>query len=143
MSGAVVVVSPEPVCGVVLNLADRREHVLIEPFVPDRPVVAFDIGVLLRLARLNILKNNRALRCPLPEAVTDIFRAVVDPDAAGTSAPLNDPLKRPDHAARRQREVTSMPSPSRLKSSTTLSSRKDLVSSRRSAMKSIDQTVFG
>jgi hypothetical protein len=50
--GALIVVSPEPLCCVILHLADGCEVVLAQPFVADGPVVAFDIGILLRLARL-------------------------------------------------------------------------------------------
>ncbi len=50
---AVVVVSPELLCGVVLCLLDAFDDVLIDPFVADGVVVALDIGVLLWLVPLH------------------------------------------------------------------------------------------
>ena len=44
---AVAVVSPEPLCGVVLCLLDAFEDVLVQPFMPNRAVVALDVDVLL------------------------------------------------------------------------------------------------
>ena len=58
--GAIIVVSPEPVCGVVLHLLDCCEHVLIQQLVPNGSVVAFDTDVLLRLTRLDVLDRNAA-----------------------------------------------------------------------------------
>jgi len=40
MFGAVVVVSPEPLCGVILGLFDSFDDVLVQPFMPDGSVVA-------------------------------------------------------------------------------------------------------
>ena len=45
----VVVVSPEPIRGLILCLLYSFKNVLIEPFVADRAIVALDVGVLLRL----------------------------------------------------------------------------------------------
>ena len=57
--GAVVVVSPEPLYGVVLHLLDGCKHVLIQPLVADSSVVALNVGILLRLARLNGLDSGQ------------------------------------------------------------------------------------
>ena len=56
--GASVVVSPEAACGVVLHLRDCCKIVLAQPLVPDGSVVALDIGVLLRLAGLDMENRN-------------------------------------------------------------------------------------
>ena len=55
---AVVVVSPEPLRGVILCLLDAFDDVLVEPFMPDGAVVALDLGVLLGLARLDVLNSD-------------------------------------------------------------------------------------
>ena len=52
--GSVVIVSPEPFGRLVLSLLDGFKDVLVQPFVPYRAIVALDVGVLLRLARLDI-----------------------------------------------------------------------------------------
>lgn len=40
-----MVVGPEPLGGNLLDLLDAFENVQVQPFVPDRPVVALNIGV--------------------------------------------------------------------------------------------------
>lgn len=47
-----MVVRPEPFSGNLPHFVDAFEDVEIQPFVPDRPVVALDISVLLRLQSL-------------------------------------------------------------------------------------------
>lgn len=49
---AVIVVCPEPLLGRVLSLLDALDEVLVQPFVPDRAIVALKEGVLLRQTRL-------------------------------------------------------------------------------------------
>jgi hypothetical protein len=56
--------------------------------------------------------------------------------------PVGNPIGEDLHSAGSEKS-TSMPNPSRLKSSKTFNSRNCLPSSKRSAMKSIDQTRFG
>jgi hypothetical protein len=45
-------------CGEVLGLLDVFNDVLIKPFVTERAVVTFNIGVLLRLSGLDVLDDN-------------------------------------------------------------------------------------
>ncbi len=52
--GSQICICPEPLRGVVLHHLDGCKHVLIQPFVPDGTVVAFNVGVLLRLAGLDM-----------------------------------------------------------------------------------------
>lgn len=49
-----VVVSPEPAYGVIVHLLDAFEVISPQPFGSDNSVLSFDIGILLRLARLDI-----------------------------------------------------------------------------------------
>jgi hypothetical protein len=56
---------------------DGFDDVLIEPFVPDGAVVALDIGVLLRLAGLDMPNADASPRCPFQQFAADVFRAVV------------------------------------------------------------------
>jgi hypothetical protein len=44
-----VIVAPEPASGIVLDFFGSVEQILYQPIVTDSSVVAFDIGVLLRL----------------------------------------------------------------------------------------------
>ena len=67
--GAVVVVCPEPLRGLILGLLDVFNDVLVQPFVPDGAVAAFDVGVLLRLSGLNVLDGNPLFLCPFRQLV--------------------------------------------------------------------------
>ena len=52
-----MVVGPEPLGGNLLHLLDAFENVQIQPFVPNRPVVALNVGVLLGLAGLDVVNQ--------------------------------------------------------------------------------------
>ena len=86
---AVVVVCPEPLRGVALGLLDAFDDVLVEPLMPNRAVVAFDVGVLLGLSWLDVLDGDAPFLGPDQQLATDVFRAVVDPCGAGLAAPLD------------------------------------------------------
>lgn len=49
-----IIVSPEPSRGLILHLLDAVKVMSPKPFRSNRSVVAFDIGVLLRLSQLNV-----------------------------------------------------------------------------------------
>jgi hypothetical protein len=50
--------------------------VLVEPFMRDGVVVAFDVGVLLWLSELDVLDGNSLLLCPFQQLAADVFRAI-------------------------------------------------------------------
>lgn len=60
----------------MLGLLDAIDDVLIQPFMPDRAVVALDVGVLLGLSRLNVRQGDTLLFSPIQQGLTDIFRAI-------------------------------------------------------------------
>jgi hypothetical protein len=62
---------------VILDLLDCVPDELAKPFLADSPIVAFDIGVLLWLARLDIEQVNAALLRPGLQFSADVFRTVV------------------------------------------------------------------
>lgn len=45
---------PEPFGGNLPHLVDAFEDIVVQPFVPDCPIMALDIGVLPGLAGLNV-----------------------------------------------------------------------------------------
>jgi len=61
---------------VFLDLLDRVEDELAEPFLADRPVVALYISVLLRLAGLDVEDPDASLCGPGLQRGADIFGAV-------------------------------------------------------------------
>jgi hypothetical protein len=78
----VVVVSPEPLRGVVLCLFDSFDDVLVQQLMPNRPVVALDISVLLGLAGLDVLDGNRMFLRSFSQRFVDIFGTVVEPNGS-------------------------------------------------------------
>jgi hypothetical protein len=57
--------------------------------MPNRAVVALDVGVLLGLAGLDVLDGDAAFLGPDQQLATDVFRAVVDPYGARLAAPFD------------------------------------------------------
>jgi hypothetical protein len=53
-----VVVSPEPLCGLVLRFLIRFKDVLAQPFAGDGAIVALDISVQLGFDWLDVFKPN-------------------------------------------------------------------------------------
>jgi putative transposase len=49
---------------VVLSLLYAADDILVQPFMPDGTVVAFDLGILLRFSGLNVLDADSAHLCP-------------------------------------------------------------------------------
>jgi hypothetical protein len=68
---------PKPVRGKRLCVLNGFNDVLIEPFVPDRAIIALDIGILLRFAGLDMVRRNALFFSPCYQLSTDIFRAIV------------------------------------------------------------------
>ena len=86
----------------MLCLFDAFYNVLIQPFVPNRSVIALNIGILLRFARLDMLDCDVAFFSPFQELATDVFRSIINPNALRFSPPLDDPVQAPDHPLSRQ-----------------------------------------
>jgi hypothetical protein len=103
MLGRSLLVSPQSLRGVFLHLLNRCKHVLIQPLMPDRPIVTLDVCVLLRLTRLDVLDGDATTFGPSQQMSADVFRAVVYPDCERWSPPFDDPIEAADDACRRQR----------------------------------------
>ena len=65
--------------------------------MPNRPVVALDVSVLLGLAWLDVLDGNPMFLSPFSQRFTDVFGALVDPDRARFSAPFDDVIEAAYH----------------------------------------------
>lgn len=72
-----MVVAVPPVFGHAPHLVEVGEDVAVEYLGAVGLVEAFDVGVLGRLARLDVDELDTALFGPLLECFTDEFRAVV------------------------------------------------------------------
>ena len=71
---------------------------MAEPVVADRPVVAFDIGVLLRVTGLDVIQPDASAFGPGDKGSADVFRAVVAANDLRLAAPLDDLIQCPYHA---------------------------------------------
>ncbi len=60
----------------ILGLLGAFDDVLVEPFMPNRAVVALDVGVLLGLPGLDVLDCDALFLGPYQQLATDVFRAV-------------------------------------------------------------------
>lgn len=89
---------PHPVGRIVLHLLNRLEQVMTEPVVADCPVVAFDISVLLRVSRLDVVQPDASALCPSDEGATDVFRAVIAANELRFVTPLDDLIQCPHHS---------------------------------------------
>ena len=58
--------------------------------MPDRPAIALDIGVLLGLAGPDVGQGDALHFSPGHQRGTDVFRAIVESDRRGLSAPFDD-----------------------------------------------------
>jgi len=66
-----MIVVPDPLCGEVSHLIQIVPVILTEPFISDSPVKPFNVGVLLGLAWLNVLKLNTHFLGPLLHQAVD------------------------------------------------------------------------
>lgn len=103
--GPFVVVGPEPSGSEVSDLLDVLKQVLTQPVVAHSTIVSLHVGVLLRLARLDVVDTNPVLLRSDLQAMADILRTVVATYGFRLAAPFHDLLQYPDDSLGRQREV--------------------------------------
>jgi len=65
----------------------------------------FDVSILWRLGRLDVLNRDVALLRPFHELSTDVFRAIVDSHALRFAIPFVDLVQASDDPLGRQRVV--------------------------------------
>ena len=75
----------------------RFGQMLIQPFVPDGSVEAFDVGILLRLARLDKERVDATLHRPGAKLMADDFWPIVSANDSWRSSPLDDLVQRTDN----------------------------------------------
>ena len=84
---------PKPVSGVILNVLQCVEQVLSQPVVTHRAVVTLNVGILLRIARLNKYQLNALVLCPHSKLVADVLRTIITSNRAWFSTPFNDQIQ--------------------------------------------------
>ena len=86
--GPLCVVLPHPLCTDLPHLVQRLTHIGVEDLMPDGPIKALDIGVLIRLAGLNMPEGNAPLGAPRRKSFCDEFWTVIHSNRLGL--PLSD-----------------------------------------------------
>ena len=76
-----------------------------QPIVAHRAVIALDISILLRLARLDEVDANAAFGGPGQRHGADVLRAVIAANDLGFATPFDDPVEGADDAFGRQGEI--------------------------------------
>lgn len=104
MRPGVVVVDPPGFDGLA-SIGQADEPALVQAFVAEPPVEAFDVGVLHGLARLNEGERDAAGVCPLVERAPGELGAIVHHDRLRQSADAGQPIERSDDPCAGQREV--------------------------------------
>lgn len=100
-----MIICPQPARREPLDFLDGLEQVLPQPVIAHCPVVTLDIGVLLRITGLDMLKPNAALLRPSTQAPADISRTIVAANDFGSAPPLDDLLQGTNDAFSRQRQI--------------------------------------
>lgn len=94
--GSLVAVDPQPACCRILHLLNGFEQGLRQPVIADGAVVAFDIGVLLRLHWLDMLDPNAVVARQVLERVANVLGPVIAAQDGRLAAPCDVLLQRPD-----------------------------------------------
>ena len=75
---------------------------LADPAVPDRTVVSFDIGILLRIPWLDVFNANTVFFSPITENVTNKLRSIIASNDGGLTSPFDELIKLTNTPHRRQ-----------------------------------------
>ncbi len=100
-----MIVVPHPASGLILHLINRVKQLLRQPVITNGSIEALDVGVLLRLARLNVLDSDSVFAGPGLHSTTDILGAVIAPYHLRFPAPADDLFQRPNQSVCRQSEI--------------------------------------
>ena len=102
-SGLVVVTSPAR--DLASGIGETREPVLVETFVPEAAIEAFNVGVLCQAARLNQNVFDLVRLCPSEKGSRGELRSVVGSDGFRVTAKLRCLVKQACDVARAHAEV--------------------------------------
>ena len=89
---AFVAVCAQQFCCLMQCLLHTFDNEFIQPFMPNRSVIALDILILLQFARLDTLDCDVVFFRPLQKLAADVFWSIIDPNAFWSSPPLDDPV---------------------------------------------------
>jgi hypothetical protein len=99
--GALAVVDPQPGVRQGPQFGDRLEEMRVEDLGPIAAIEAFDIGVLIGLARLDVMNRGAMRSTPIDEGLRRKFGTVVDADRRGTPVDGHQLVEGPGDTAKR------------------------------------------
>lgn len=103
--GSLLVVFDHPPVDGLSDIIQGGEQVLVEQLIAEGPVEAFDVSVLIRLARLDILDGHAVVLGPAGEGLTEELRAVVGSQHLGQATCPLQPIEDADQSLGRDRGV--------------------------------------
>lgn len=93
-----MIVSPESSSCIFPHLFNGFEQILVKSVIAHRSVIALDIGILLRLAGLDVLDLDLLCLSPSAQCVVDVLRDIVSVQCFRFTTPLDDLIQAADHA---------------------------------------------
>lgn len=97
--------------------------VCVQHFGPIAPIEAFDVRILIRLARLDVVRGDAMFGAPIDEGPRRKFRPVVDADGRWSTVQRDEFVEDPDDPPAWQRQPHRISRPSRFPSSMIVSGR--------------------
>lgn len=97
-----MVVSMSPVFGHAADFMQAGEDIPIQDLGAIGPVEALDVGILGRLARLDMQQINPLTLGPLPQRCADEFGPIIQAKSPGCGTQFHRLIQCPDHTSRRQ-----------------------------------------
>ena len=97
MRPALIVVDSPPVRG-FSNLGYIAKQVHVEHLFTVGAIEAFDVGILIRLARLDVVESHSLSLAPGGSHLGQILWAVIDTDRVRFAPPFHQPIQRTHHA---------------------------------------------
>ena len=85
--GPLMVINPLPLRGKFLQFTQRLKQVMPQPVISHCAVEPFDIGILLRIAWLDVTQRDVMLLRPVFELLADVFRTVITADGRWFATP--------------------------------------------------------
>ena len=96
--GSFLVVGGDPLASNFPNRLERLEYVSIQDLMPESAIEAFDEGILIRLARLDVVELHALVSAPSGQHLGQILGPVIDADRVRFAPPCHQPLQRVHHA---------------------------------------------
>lgn len=87
--GAVLIVGGAPVASDFSYFLERLKHVGIQDLMAEGAIEAFDVGILIRLAGLDVVKVHSLVSASGGQHVGQILGAVIDADRVRFAPPFH------------------------------------------------------